>query len=136
MAQIFDPIQINRLTLNSRLVMPPMATAKADERDCVTDEICAYYQERAKYSKVGLIITEHCYIHPQGKAHPGQLSIAGDETIPAFERLTACMHGEGVRVFAQLSHAGTAASSKITGHPPWAPARSTIPSSGRSCLRP
>lgn len=121
MAQVFDPITINHLTLNNRLVMPPMATAKADERDCVTDDICAYYQERAKYGKIGLIITEHCYIHLQGKAHPGQLSIADDETIPAFERLTACIHDEGVRVFAQLSHAGTAAASIITGQQPVGP---------------
>ncbi len=121
MAQIFDPISVRHLTLNSRLVMPPMANAKADERGCVTDAICAYYQQRAKYSKVGLIITEHCYIHLQGKAHPGQLSIATDETIPAFRQLTTCIHGEGVRVFAQLSHAGSAAMSKNTGQTPVGP---------------
>jgi hypothetical protein len=34
------------------------------------------YHERAKYSKIGLIITEHSYIQRQGKAHPGQISIA------------------------------------------------------------
>lgn len=121
MAQVFEPITVNHLTLNNRLVMPPMATAKADERDCVTDAMCAYYQERATYSKVGLIITEHCYVHLQGKAHPGQLSIAADETIPAFQRLTACIHGKGVRIFAQLSHAGSAAISKTTGQRPVGP---------------
>lgn len=121
MSHIFDSITINHLTLANRLVMPPMATAKADENGHVTDEVCAYYQERAKYSKIGLIITEHSYIHPQGKAHPGQTSIASDDDIPGLRRLTDCIHAEGVKVFAQISHAGSAALSKITGQPPVGP---------------
>lgn len=121
MTKLFDSITINRLTLANRLVMPPMATAKADEKDCVTEEICNYYRERAKYSKIGLIITEHSYIHIQGKAHPGQVSIETDDTIQGFQRLTNCIHQEGVKVFVQISHAGSAALSKITGQPPVAP---------------
>lgn len=121
MAHFFESVTIRKITLANRLVMPPMATAKADQQDCVTDAICDYYQERAKYSKVGLIITEHCYIHPQGKAHPGQLSMASDCVIPAFCRLTDSVHQAGVRIFAQLSHAGSAARSEVTGQPPVGP---------------
>lgn len=121
MSHIFDSITINHLTLANRLVMPPMATAKADENGHVTDEVCAYYEERARYSKIGLIITEHSYIHPQGKAHPGQTSISSDDDIPGLRRLTDCIHAEDVKVFAQLSHAGSAALSKVTGQPPVGP---------------
>lgn len=121
MSKLFDPIKINHLVLNSRLVMPPMATAMADADDHVTDEVCAYYRERAKYSKIGLIITEHCYVHSQGKAHPGQVSIAADDAIPGLRKLTDCIHKEGVKVFAQISHAGTAAKSAVTGQAPAGP---------------
>lgn len=121
MSKIFEPITVNRLTLANRLVMPPMATAKADENDGVTEDACNYYWERAKYSKIGLIITEHCYVDIGGKAHPGQTSIAADDIIPGFRRLTDRIHQEGVKVFAQISHAGSAAHSKITGQPPIAP---------------
>lgn len=121
MAHRFDPITIRTLTLSNRLVMPPMATAKADENGCVTDAVCSYYRERAKYSKIGLIITEHSYIHLQGKAHPGQTSIASDDVIPGLRCLTDTIHQEGVKVFAQLSHAGTAALSEVTGQPPVGP---------------
>ena len=79
MTHLSDPIAIKNLNLPNRLVMPPMATAKADESGHVTDEVCSYYQERAKHSKIGLIITEHSYIHLQGKAHPGQTSMASDD---------------------------------------------------------
>lgn len=121
MAHILDPITIRNLTLVNRLVMPPMATAKADENGYVTDAICDYYQERAKHSKISLIITEHSYIHLQGKAHPGQTSIASDDALPFLQRLTDCIHQENVKVFAQLSHAGSAALSKITGYSPVGP---------------
>lgn len=121
MAKLSDPIMIGQLSLTNRLVMPPMATAKAAEDDSVADEACSYYEERAKYSRIGLIITEHSYVHIQGKAHPGQVSMAADEMIPGFQRLTDCIHKEGVKVFAQISHAGSAALSKITGQPPAGP---------------
>ena len=121
MTHLSDPITIRNLTLPNRLVMPPMATAKADENGYVTDAVCEYYRERAKYSKIGLIITEHSYIHLQGKAHPGQTSIASDDAIPSLQRLTHCIHQEGVKVFSQLSHAGAAALSKTTGQSPVGP---------------
>lgn len=121
MSKLFEPITLNHLILNNRLVMPPMATAKAGPNDSVTDEVCNYYRERANYSKISLIITEHCYIHPQGKAHLGQLSIATDDTISGFMKLTNTIHEEGVKVFAQISHAGTAAKSAVTGHAPAGP---------------
>ncbi len=121
MTHLFDPITIRNLTLPNRLVMPPMATAKADENGYVTDAVCEYYRERAKYSKIGLIITEHSYIHLQGKAHPGQTSMASDDVIPSLQRLTRCIHQEGVKAFAQISHAGAAALSKTTGQPPVGP---------------
>ncbi len=52
MSRLFEPIAIHDLVLKNRLVMPPMATAKADETGGVTDAVCAYYQERALYSKI------------------------------------------------------------------------------------
>lgn len=127
MSKLFEPITINHLVLNNRLVMPPMATAMAGDNDSVTDEMCDYYRERAKYSKISLIITEHCYIHPQGKAHPGQVSIATDDAISGFMKLTNCIHEEGVKVFVQISHAGTAAKSVVTGQAPVGPSAISHP---------
>ncbi len=106
MAKLSDSIMIGQMSLANRLVMPPMATAKAAEDDSVADEACSYYEERAKYSRIGLIITEHSYVHIQGKAHPGQVSMASDEMIPGFRRLTDCIHKEGIKVFAQIEPFG------------------------------
>lgn len=121
MSCLFTPVTLGHLTLKNRLVMPPMATGKADEAGRVTPEICDYYQERARYSKIGLIITEHSFVCRQGKAHPGQTSMAEDADLAAWHRLTDLVHGEGVRLFAQLSHAGSAATSAVTGQVPVGP---------------
>ena len=121
MSYLFTPVSIGNLTLKNRLVMPPMATAKADEAGRVTQAVCDYYQERARYSKIGLIITEHSFVCLQGKAHPGQTSLAAGADLAGWRRLTETVQGEGVRIFAQLSHAGTAAISEVTGQTPVGP---------------
>lgn len=101
-----DPITIRKLQLRNRLVMPPMATGKAD-RGSPTAELEEYYAQRARGT--GLIIVEHEYISPEGMAHSTQLSMAEDRVIPAYRRLTDAIHAEGCAVFAQISHAGAAA---------------------------
>lgn len=121
MMNIQKPITINQLTINNRLVLPPMAIAKAGILDEVSDKVIDYYSERAKLSGVGLIITEHLYVHRQGKAHPGQMSIATDDAADSFVRLTDAVHADGVKIFAQLSHAGTTASSTVSGAVPVGP---------------
>lgn len=121
MIKILDPININGLILKNRLVMPPMATAKASNNDSLSKEAIDYYVERAKFSKIGMIITEHSYIHISGKAHPGQVSLANDEVIENFKQLAMAVHSENVKILAQLNHAGSAAKSSITNYIPMAP---------------
>ena len=99
---IDEPILIHQLAIKNRLVLPPMAIAKAGDWDEVSDQAVDYYAERARLSGIGLIITEHLYIHKQGKAHPGQMSIATDERIDALKSLTDAIHREDVKVFAQI----------------------------------
>ena len=42
------PIHVGHLEIGNRLVMPPMATAKAAEDGTVTEALCQYYAERAR----------------------------------------------------------------------------------------
>ena len=79
-----QPISIHQLNLRNRIVMPPMATGKADHGK-PDDSLISYYAARAK--ETGLIIVEHEYVSPEGMAHGTQLSIADDSVIPALENL-------------------------------------------------
>lgn len=104
---IFDsPIQIGKLSIDNRLVMPPMQTNKT-ERGRVTDQLVSYYRDRAVYSRPGIIITEHSCIAESGRAAEGQISIAEDDRIEEQLRLTDAIHAGGSKAFIQLNHAGS-----------------------------
>lgn len=114
MIQLTTPIKINNLELKNRLVMPPMATAKSDQFGKVSSDLIKYYAEKSRDRSIGLIITEHSYISPEGKATQGQLSIAHDTDIEGLRQLVDCIHANETKVIAQINHAGGAAKTKIT----------------------
>ena len=109
-----NAIQIRSLTLKNRLVMPPMATGKSSA-GYVTDELIAYYHDRAQYSAPGLIVLEHAFIAPAGRASAGQLSIADDDCIAGLTKLVRAIHEAGSAVIAQLNHAGSGAEPETPG---------------------
>ena len=110
-----ETITIKNLTLNNRLVMPPMHTGKASEGGLVTDALLDYYASRAEGGDIGLIITEHTFVSQRGKASSGQLSLADERVIEGLKRLTEAIHRGGTKVFAQINHAGSSAQEHITG---------------------
>lgn len=107
-------IQVNHMELRNRLVMPPMATAKAACDGKITPKICSYYEEKSRGGYIGLIIAEHSYVSIEGKAGEGQLSIADDADIAGLMQLTEIIHKNGSKVMAQISHAGGYAKIEIT----------------------
>ena len=109
-----NAIQIGSLTLKNRLVMPPMATGKSDA-GYVTEEMISYYRDRAQFSAPGLIILEHAFIAPAGRASAGQLSIADDACIAGLTKLVQAIHETGSAVIAQLNHAGSGAEPETPG---------------------
>ena len=116
MSLLFSSFKIKNIELNTKLVMPPMASEKADAGGIVSQALCDYYDEKTKGSYIGLVIIEHSYVSPQGKASVGQLSISDDSTIEGFKKLASVLHKNGAKVIAQISHAGAAARHKITGY--------------------
>ena len=100
---ITEPLKIRNITLQNRIVMPPMD--RSSSRDgSVSDDLINHYRERAE--STGLIIIEHEYVSPEGRAHPKQLSMAGDEVIEGYRKLADAIHFEGSNAIAQISHAG------------------------------
>lgn len=110
-----DKITIKNMELSGRIIMPPIATYKCDDFGIITDDVCKYYEERAKNSNISLIIIEHNYVSLQGKVNKKQMSIADDTCIEGHKKLVNSIHKNGVKVVLQLNHAGSATSTKITG---------------------
>ena len=106
MNTVDQPISISKLTIQNRLVMPPMQTNKTQDGH-VTDALVEYYRERAVGSKPGIIITEHSCVLPNACAAEKQLLIASDDMIPEHKRLVDAIHAGGCKAFVQINHAGS-----------------------------
>lgn len=111
---IREPIKINKIELKNRLVMPPVATYQSTDDGKVTDKILDYYGKRAEGGNIGMIVTEHAYISPKGRAKEKQLSIASDDDIEGLKKLTAVICQSGTRSMAQLNHAGSTSAADFT----------------------
>lgn len=105
--------------------MSPMETHLCDKEGFVTEEIIAYYRERA-LGGVGYITLENTAIDPVGRVNDGMLCIHDNKFIPGLKKLTDSIHTVGGKIVIQLSHAGKEALSYFTGLKPVAP--SAIPS--------
>lgn len=117
MSLIKEPIMIKGRKISSRVVMPPMATAKSTLDGYVTEDLCRYYEDRTAGGYLGIVITEHSYITQQGKAGNGQMSLADDNAVEGLKQLTETIHKGCGFVVAQLNHAGSSTSMDITGMP-------------------
>jgi len=130
MPKLFEPLRVGKVTLKNRIVMPPMANDLADAQGRVTDGLVAHYTRRA--AGVGLVIVEHSYFTPEGKASPRQLGIHDDAMINGLTKLAASIHAKGTPVCVQVNHSGREGSRGISGLEPVAP--SAIPAEGSAVL--
>ncbi len=121
MSHLFDPIEINGLSLENKIVMPPMARDKSTKNGKPKKELIDYYEKRA--SGVGLVIVEHAYVEKRGKLSKNQLGIHKDELIPELEKIVETIHEKNSPTILQLNHAGAVAKKEIIGKRPLAPSR-------------
>lgn len=115
MSQLLAPLKIRDLTINNRLVMPPMATSKSDLDGRVNMEILEYYDEKTRGGYIGLVIIEHSFITQQGKAKMKQLSVASDAAIEKLSELARIISKNGSKAIMQINHAGSASTTNATG---------------------
>lgn len=100
-----------------------MATGKGSETGQVSDATCAYYADKTRTGKIGLVITEHCFVSPEGRAglDRKQMSVASDDMLPGLRRLADTIHAGNAKAIAQISHSGAAARSQVTDLPVYGP---------------
>lgn len=115
--KIKETLSIKNVTFLNRIAMPPMASEKTDNGR-VTEAHHRYYTKRCGSGHIGLVISEHMYIMPEGQASPGQICIASDDCIEGLSGLTAAIHAGGSKCFAQINHAGFKAPAALTGQQP------------------
>jgi len=119
--KLFEHIRLGEMEIKNRIVMPAMGTNFATEDGYVTEQLKSYYENRAR-GGVGLIIVEITCIHsPIGKVIPRQLCIDDDKFVSGLRELSQIIQKHGAKVFLQLHHGGSSASSRLMGRQPVAP---------------
>ena len=106
MSYLLEPLTTGKLPLKNRLVMPPMATSKAEPDGRVSEALLGYYDEKSRGGAIGLVIIEHNYITKQGKNRAGQPSVADDSMIDGLSRLAEIIHRNGSKTALQINHVG------------------------------
>lgn len=131
MQGLLSPLEVKRLLLRNRIVMPPMASNAAGEDGQPTQRHLEYYLPRAR-SGVGLVIWEHTYVHPSGRLTRGQLGLHHDGLVEAYRPLVSALKATGARVAIQLTHAGGATTEAACGTQPVGPSAVVHPRTGRA----
>jgi len=124
MPTLLSPLSFAGLTLRNRIAMPPMWSGKATREGLVTDANIEYHRLRAA-AGTALVIVEHSFVHPQGRASSTQLGVHDDGCLDGLTKLASAIRSEGAVACLQISHAGARTLSRVTGLPVVAP--SSIP---------
>ena len=119
--KINEPVTAGKLMFSNPVIMPPMATAKADSKGHITEEALNYYREKTSCRLFSAVIVEHSYVDPAGKAHENQNSISNDSDIQGMSRLSQVIKESGAISVLQISHSGSMAREKVIGQKPLAP---------------
>ncbi|EHN74674.1 oxidoreductase [Streptomyces coelicoflavus ZG0656] len=119
MTSLFDTYRLGALTLPNRMVMAPMTRVRAAAGGLATPSMATYYAQRAT---AGLIVSEGVQPSPVGQSNPGTPGLHTDEQVAAWRPVTAAVHANGGRIFAQIMHGGRVSHPDTTGMRPVGPA--------------
>ncbi|MBP3064408.1 N-ethylmaleimide reductase [Ectopseudomonas chengduensis] len=103
-AALFTPIDMGRITLKNRIVLPPLTRQRsAQPGDIATDLMATYYRQRAG---AGFMVSEGTQIEPRGQGYAWTPGIYSQAQVDGWRKVTEAVHAEGGVIFAQLWHVG------------------------------
>jgi len=118
-SKLFEQTAINGMKLSNRFVRSATWEAMATESGACTSRLVDVMAGLAK-GGVGLIISGHTYVCPEGQAGPKQLGVYDDGLIPGLTDMAEAVHQNGGKIVMQLVHAGIIAAADLTGMTPLA----------------
>src|SRR5215210_407663 len=109
---LFSPMTLGELELPNRLVMAPLTRVRSGREGIPGPLVVEHYRQRAS---LGLIVSEGTYPSHAGQGFPGQPGLVTPEQLEGWSKVTAAVHAEGGRIFAQVMHAGRVTHEDTTG---------------------
>jgi len=120
MSKLFEVTEINGMQLPNRFVRSATWEGMAQDDGSVTPALVDCMSQLAE-GRVGLIISSHAYVKPEGQARPKQIGVYKDALINGLTQITRAVHGQGGKIVLQISHSGCLANPKLTGQMPLGP---------------
>jgi len=105
MTRLFEQSEINGMVLSNRFVRSATWEGLATDDGASTSKLVDLMATLAA-GGVGLIITGHTYVRPDGQHSPWQLGIYKDELIPGLKAMTQGVHENGAKIVLQLGYGG------------------------------
>ncbi len=130
LTKLFTPINIGKMEVKNRLVMPALTTGFAFGE--VNDQLTDYFIARAR-GGVGLIVIGITSVEP-GTDYV--ISVSDDKFIPGLRDLAKSIHSHGAKTAIQLWHPGRYEFAVITGRQPVSSSDVTPPILSRQKPRP
>jgi 2,4-dienoyl-CoA reductase-like NADH-dependent reductase (Old Yellow Enzyme family) len=120
MTEPFEHSTINGMKLANRFVRSATWEGMAADDGACTPKLIDLMAALAK-GGLGLVISSHAYVCPEGQAGPWQIGVYNDALAPGLEAMAKAVHDNGGKIVIQLAHAGYFANTKLTGQMPMAP---------------
>jgi 2,4-dienoyl-CoA reductase-like NADH-dependent reductase (Old Yellow Enzyme family) len=117
---LFSPIDVGGLTVPNRFARSATQDYMATDEGEATDRQVDLYARLAE-GEVGLIISGHAFVRPDGQASPRQLAVFDDRFVEGLARIPAAVHRFPCRVFLQIAHAGRQTKERLCGCDPVSP---------------
>ena len=105
MAELFEPTVLNNMRLANRFIRSATWEGLATPEGYATEGLTKLLIDLAR-GKVGLIITSHAHVTPEGQAAPRQLAIHTDGHVPSLKQMVGKVHDAGGKIALQVSHGG------------------------------
>lgn len=105
MNKVEQSIQLQNIACKNRLIRSAVHSFLGNPDGTMTEAEYQMYDTLAK-NQVGMIITGHCHVSPDGQANEEQIAIYDDRYIPQFARAAKIVQAQNARFIVQISHAG------------------------------
>jgi 2,4-dienoyl-CoA reductase-like NADH-dependent reductase (Old Yellow Enzyme family) len=114
MSQLFEKTTIKSMPLSNRFVRSATWEGMAADDGSCTLKLIEKMIELAR-GGVGMIITGHTFVTPEGQAGPWQMGVYDDKFLNGLTQMTNGVHEFESKIVMQLAHAGAHANTQLTG---------------------
>lgn len=109
----FDSGSLGGMTVKNRFVRSATWEGMADDDGSCSSRLTDLMRELAE-GEIGLIISSHAFVSPEGQASPRQVAIHNDRFVLGLKQMAEAAHEAGSRIVVQLAHAGVQAMTSLT----------------------